>query len=258
MTILVTGGTGPLGREVVPVLRSHDAEVAVLSRHEHPAFRTGDLVTGVGLAAALRGIDTVVHLAAGRHQRTGARNLVSASRAAGIRHLVFVSIVGVDRVPLPYQRDKLAAEWEIEQSGLPVSIQRVTQFHSFAAAPFLAQHRSPVLLAPRLSIQPIDTREVARVLAGMALSGPGSGLGGRAVSGPMGSGPHGRMPDLGGPEVLTGRRLAEIVSAQHGWKKRIVDVSLPGRAWASFAAGYHLAPSNRAGGRTFAEFLAQS
>jgi uncharacterized protein YbjT (DUF2867 family) len=240
MTILVTGGTGTLGRELVPVLRSRDAGVAVLSRRAHPAFRTGDLATGVGLAAALEGVDTVVHLAAGRHQLAEARNLLAASRAGGIRHLVFISIVGIDLVPLGYYRDKLAAEREIEQSGVPTSIQRTTQFHSFAAAPFLAQRRLPVLLAPRLSIQPIDTREVAAVLAGLALSEPG-----------------GRMPDLGGPQVLTGRQLAHTVSARYDWQKRIVDLALPGSTWGAFASGYHLVPSNRSGGRTFAEYLAQ-
>jgi len=238
MTILVTGGTGQLGRELVPLLRSRDAEVAVLSRRAHPEFRRGDLDSGVGLGAALEGVDTVVHLAAGKRQEAEARNLVAACRAGGIRHLVFISIAGIDRIPFPYYRAKLAAEGVVLDSGIPSSVLRTTQFHGFAAAPFLAQRRSPVLFAPRLSIQPIDTRDVAAELAALALGSP-----------------SGRMPDLGGPEVLTGRRLAELVSARHGWHKRTLDLALPGRTWRAFAAGYHLVPGNRAGGRTFAEYL---
>lgn len=239
MAVLVTGGTGTLGREVVPLLRARDIETHVLSRNGHPAFRHADLETGVGLTAALDGVDTIVHLAAGRSQQQETRNLLAAARSAGIRHLVFISIAGVDRIPFPYYVQKLAAETEVVDSGIPFSMLRTTQFHDFAAAPFLAQRLWPVLLAPKLSIQPIDTRTVARHLVDLALGEP-----------------SGRMPELGGPQVLTGRRIAAQVQSQLGWAKRIVDVGLFGRTWAAFAAGYHLVPGNRAGGRTFAEYLA--
>ena len=239
MTILVTGGTGTLGKELVPVLRSRDAAVEVLSRRSHPAFRTADLATGAGLDAALDGIDTVVHLAAGKDQEGETRALISAAEAAGVAHLVFISIAGIDDIPFPYYRDKLAAERAVLSSGLGVSVLRTTQFHSFAAAPFLAQRHSPVLFAPRLQIQPIDVHEVAVRLADLALGSP-----------------RGRVADVGGPSVLAGHELAREVGRQFGWRKRTVDVALPGRTWAAFAAGHHLVPANRAGGRSFAGYLA--
>lgn len=241
-SILVTGGTGTLGRDVVPALRARGRQPIVLSRRRGDSgVRTADLGTGIGLARAFEGVETVVHLAAGKDQPGEARNLVAAATAAGIEHLVFISIVGIDEIPLPYYRQKLAAETVLAESGLPVTILRVTQFHSFAAGLFEAQRRLPVVLAPRLSIQPIDTRVVADELAALALDRP-----------------RGRAPDLGGPEILAGRRVAELFVASRGWRRRIVDITLPGRIWAGYAAGHHLVPLNPSGGRTFADYLAQT
>ncbi|GAB3606203.1 NAD(P)H-binding protein [Conyzicola nivalis] len=239
MVILVTGGTGTLGRELVPRLRSRDAAVEVLSRRQHPGFRTGDLSRGDGLDAALEGIDTVVHLAAGKDQAGETRGLVDAMKRHGVQRLVFISIVGIDQIPFPYYVDKLAAERTVLDSGLGVSVLRTTPFHSFAAAPFLGQRLSPVLFAPRLKIQPIDVREVAVRLADLA-----QGV------------PRGRVADVGGPSILAGHELAREVSRRFGWSKPIVDFSLPGGTWASFGAGYHLVPHHRSGGRTFAAYLA--
>jgi uncharacterized protein YbjT (DUF2867 family) len=239
MVTLVTGGTGTLGRELVPLLRSRDVDTAVLSRSQHPEFRTGDLAAGSGISAALDGVDTVVHLAAGKNQEAETRTLLAACEAAEIGHIVFISIAGIDYIPFPYYRAKLAAEKALLSGSVPVSVLRTTQFHSFAAAPFLAQKRLPVLVSPRLSIQPIDTRVVAEQLADLA-----------------GGAPRGRVPDLGGPGVLTGDDLARAVSTRYGWRKPILPVAIPGRTWAAFAAGHHLVPQNRSGGRTFAEYLA--
>ena len=238
MAILVTGATGTLGREVVPVLRARDAEVAVLSRKRHPEFRTADLDNGDGLREALEGIDTVVHLAAGADQARETHTLISAMRGAGVDRIVFVSIVGIDDIPFPYYRAKLAAERAVFASGFGVSVLRATQFHSFAAAPFLAQRRWPVMFAPRLNVQPIDVRVVAAELADLALDDP-----------------RGRVDDIGGPQLLSGREIAAAVEARFGLHRRIVEFGLPGRTWNGFADGYHLAPQNTAGGRTFAEYL---
>ncbi|WP_370105931.1 SDR family oxidoreductase [Streptacidiphilus sp. BW17] len=134
--ILVTGGTGTLGSLVVPQLRAAGRDVRIVSRHAHPdepgiAFAVGDLLTGDGLDAALAGVETVVHIAgAAKGDETVARNLVAAARKAGVRHLVHVSAIGVDTVPLAWFRMKLAAERAIVDSGIPYTVLRPAQFHS--------------------------------------------------------------------------------------------------------------------------------
>ena len=114
--ILVTGGTGTLGRQVVQRLRQAGRDVRVLSRHSRgPLFVTGDLATGAGLPAAAQGAGTIVHCASARKgDAAAARNLVQAvarvRTEAGPPHLVYISIVGVDRFPHGYYKSKLEAE----------------------------------------------------------------------------------------------------------------------------------------------------
>ena len=138
--ILVTGGSGTLGRGVVARLLAAGHQVRVLSRRPRPAggtataeWVTGDLLCGDGLAGAVTGVEAIVHCAGDprrpRVDSNGTRNLLRAARAAGAPHLVDISIVGVDRVPYRYYQAKLQAERLIQASGLPWTILRATQFH---------------------------------------------------------------------------------------------------------------------------------
>src|SRR5690606_26932960 len=130
-TILVTGATSGPGRPTVARLRAAGHDVRALSRTS-AGHVVGDLRTGAGVAEALAGVDTVVHLATNR--RTDLRDterLLAAARDAGVSHLVYLSIVGGDRIPYGYYVDKLANEQAIADSGIPFTILRATQFHSF-------------------------------------------------------------------------------------------------------------------------------
>src|SRR5688500_1745106 len=110
--VLVTGGTGTLGRHLVPRLRSAGHAVRVLSRTDRGDVMRGYLITGEGLDAALAGVDTVVHAAtnpvrARRVEVEGTRRLLERmTHHAPSAHLVYVSIVGVDRHALPYYKAK--------------------------------------------------------------------------------------------------------------------------------------------------------
>ncbi|GGQ01719.1 nucleotide-diphosphate-sugar epimerase [Streptomyces griseomycini] len=240
-TILVTGGTGTLGRLVTERLRADGHEVRVLSRHSRPYavdLREG----GSALDTALAGVKTVVHCATSpRGDERAAANLIAAARRAGVAHLVYISIVGVDRVPFGYYKSKLAVERLIEESGLGWTVLRTTQFHDLLLTVFRSLAKVPVLLLPaRVKDQPVDAAEVAERLAELARGGPA-----------------GRVADMGGPEVRTFESLARAYLQATGRRRAVVKVPLRGAAYRAFRGGGHLAPERAVGKRTFDEFLAE-
>jgi uncharacterized protein YbjT (DUF2867 family) len=156
VNVVVTGGSGGLGREVVSLLRAGGATVTAASR------RTGvDLATGEGLPAALDGADVIVHAA--RHPLKyravdveGTRRIVRILTERSVpAHLIYVSIVGCDRNPYPYYRAKHAAEIVLQRSGLPVTVVRATQFHTLVTKLAGMLGNGPVSLVPRMSFQPL-------------------------------------------------------------------------------------------------------
>src|SRR3712207_5378247 len=91
--ILVTGGTGSLGRRVVERLRDGGREPRVMSHSGRPGSVKGDLLTGEGLEQAVRGVDVIVHCATSptRTRRTdveGTERLLWVAERAGVSHLV--------------------------------------------------------------------------------------------------------------------------------------------------------------------------
>lgn len=237
MTVLVTGGTGQVGRALVPLL---DAP-RVLSRRPGPGRVVGDLTTGEGLDAAVAGASVIVHLASRQVRDSAATaRLVDAARAAGAAHLVHLSIVGADRIPLPYYREKVRSEQIIAGSGLPATILRATQFHTLLAAVFATTERAgflPVLTGT--SVQPVDVEDVAARLA-------------EIVAGP----PLGRAADLGGPEVRSMADFARTWLRATGRRRPVVPLRLPGAIARGYRAGAHLTPEHADGVVTFEQFLA--
>jgi uncharacterized protein YbjT (DUF2867 family) len=245
--ILVTGGTGTLGRVVVRRLVAQDRPVRVLSRRPPPAKRgpvrwaTGDLRTGRGIDAAVTGVDVIVHCATGLGDVGAARHLIESARRAGSPHLAYISIVGVDRIPFGYYKSKLQVERQVEDSGLPWTVLRATQFHLLILRGCEALAHLPVMPVPAgTSFQPVDAREVADRLAGLA-TGPAAG----------------RVPDMGGPELLGAAELARNYLEARRRHRRLLPVRLPGAVLAGYRDGGHLAPDHAVGRVTFAEFLAE-
>src|SRR3712207_5750624 len=154
--ILVTGSTGSLGRLVVARLREGGRDVRALSRRGHPGTVPGDLLTGEGLERAVEGVGTIVHCASSPTKKTrridveGTQCLLQAASRAGVQHLVFISIVGVDRNPyFPYYRMKLEAERIVERSSVPWTILRATQFHDFVLRSIRSLDRLPIMPVPK-------------------------------------------------------------------------------------------------------------
>ncbi len=247
--ILVTGGTGSLGRRVVDRLRGPGYEVRTLSRSARGAgVVPGDLRTGMGLAQALKGVDILIHCASSLRKAyktdvEGTGRLLEAARRAGVSHVVFVSIVGVDRNPyLPYYRAKLEAERIVERSPVPWTILRATQFHEFVLKQIRLLDRIPIMMTPRgFLLQPIDIGEVADRLVELSLSEPA-----------------GRVPDIGGPEVKTLPDLARSYLKATGRRRRMLEIPVPGKAARALREGAHLAPDRAYGEVRWEEFLSQT
>jgi uncharacterized protein YbjT (DUF2867 family) len=252
--ILVTGGTGTLGRLVVARLRNAGRSVRVLSRGVHAGegieFVTGDLATDEGIEAAVEGVEIIVHCA-GTAKGDGdkARHLVRAASATGTRHLVYISVVGADRIPLAgavdramfgYFGSKLEAERVIADSGIPWTTLRATQFFDLSLLTARGMAKLPVIPVPAgFSFQPIDADEVAARLVELALGEPA-----------------GLVPVIAGPRVYDWAELIRGYLRAAGKRRPIIRVPLPGKAAAAIRAGANLVPDRAVGRRTWEDFLA--
>ncbi|MGF6495937.1 uncharacterized protein YbjT (DUF2867 family) [Luteibacter sp. 621] len=177
MKIVVIGGNGLVGRQVVALLRGDSHDVTSASRS------TGvDIISGAGLDAALAGAEVVVDAsnaappygeASYAFFATGARNLLHAGRRAGVGHHVSISVVGTDRLDdSPYFRGKAHAEAMIRGSGVPYTILHATQFYEFLLAIVEAAVTEQVLRLSPAFIQPVASSDVAEAMAAIAVDSP--------------------------------------------------------------------------------------
>lgn len=181
MKITVIGGTGFIGSQVVAKLRARGHEALPAS----PGTGVNTL-TGEGLDAALAGAQVVVDVtnapsfedaAALAFFTASTSNLLAAEAAAGVRHHVALSVVGIERVPASgYFRAKVAQEQLIEAGPIPYTIVRATQFFEFVRGiADAATDGNEVRLAPAM-IQPMAADDVAAAVCEAALSEPQRGI----------------------------------------------------------------------------------
>ena len=246
MDLLVTGGTGRLGQRLLEPLQAAGHSVRQMSRRgTGPGGVRGDLATGRDLAAAAAGAQVVVHAASDARGNpwevdvAGTRRLVEAVDRDRLQHLVYVSIVGVDRIPYGYYRAKYSAEQVLLASGLPVTLLRVTQFHDFVDLLLDTARRGPVLPVPMgWRVQPVDVGEVAGHIAELCAAPPTGGV-----------------VEFGGPEELSAADLARAWAGARAPGTHVVATPVPGKLSTAFRDGAALTSGGPRGQRTYAQHL---
>jgi uncharacterized protein YbjT (DUF2867 family) len=253
MRTLVTGATGTLGTALTPRLRAAGHEVRAASRsppddadgHDWVAL---DLASGDGVAAAVDGVDTVVHAATAPTGDTeavdveGTKRLLDAAADAGVSNFVYPSIVGIESIPYSYYEHKLAAERAIEASEVPHTVLRATQFHEFVADIFETLSKLPLWPLPtRMRIQPVAAGEVADVLVEDAVPEP-----------------RGHTDPMGGPEVHTVGGLARAYREAKGLRRPVVRLPIPTATFRAFRDGKAICPDRAVGTVTWPAWLASA
>ncbi|WP_201314267.1 SDR family oxidoreductase [Dyella sp. EPa41] len=177
MKIVVIGGNGLVGRNVVRRLRLHGHDVSAASR-----VSGVDITTGAGLAEALAGAEVVVDASNSPERdgpasfeffKAGGTHLLAAETAAEVKHHVSLSVVGTGRLDdSPYLHGKAVQERMIRESSIPFTILHATQFYEFLLE---IVERSVYEQTLRLSpayIQPVASADVAASLAELAVRPP--------------------------------------------------------------------------------------
>ena len=210
-----------------------------------PGGVRGDLASGFDLTNAVAGAEIVVHAASDPQgdpwqvDVAGTRRLVEAVDRDRLRHLVYISIVGVDRIPYGYYRAKFAAEQVLLASGLPVTLLRVTQFHDFVDHLLDTARKGPVLPVPMgWRAQPVDVGEVAAHVADVVTRPPTGGV-----------------IEYGGPEDLPVADLARTWAAARAPGAHVVATPVPGKLGAAFRDGAAVPTGGERGRRTYAQHL---
>lgn len=262
MRILVTGGSGHLGRAIVPALQSEGHQVRILSRQPRRdpdvEWIQGDLSTGDGLPNAVTDVEAIIHAAtnspAARRGRfkfadflrspadvdvSGTSALLAAAERAKVEHFLHVSIVGLEHLTLmPYARHKLQAEQIVKSSNVPWSIVRATGFFWLVERMCANLVKQRILALPaHVSMAPVDSDEFARLIVGWVAQRR-----------------RGEREDFAGPQTMRITELAEQYLAANGLQRQIRRAPLPKKIQAAITAG-NTAPHARLGTTTWAQWL---
>ncbi|ALJ04118.1 hypothetical protein APS56_02660 [Pseudalgibacter alginicilyticus] len=254
--ILITGGTGHLGRKVAKTLISQNYKVGVLStktftptKEDNITYYMGNLAENTGLKKATNNVDVVIHCASNPRDFQlvdveGTKNLLKAIGSRAIKHFVYISIVGVDKSDYPYYQAKLEVENLVSNSGFPYTIVRTTQFHSFVVN--LIQNfinettddKSILKIPKELKFQSIGTQEVAELLARISLESP-----------------KGLLPDFGGPKILSFEKMTDSYLKEFHPSWEIQTEMTNDIRHQLFRTGVNLSPNNTFGKEDWNTFI---
>ncbi|MGO4293216.1 SDR family oxidoreductase [Chitinophaga sp. RAB17] len=177
MKIVVIGGTGLIGSQLVALLQDTGHEIIAASPNKGV-----NTLTGEGLSEVLQGAQVVVDVsnspsfedtAVMNFFKTANENLMAAEKAAGVQHHIALSVVGTQKLQASgYFRAKQVQEDMIKASGIPYTIVHATQFYEFAGGIFQMSLADGVVRLPDANIQPIASKDVAAFMAQTAVSKP--------------------------------------------------------------------------------------
>ena len=263
--ILITGGDGTLGKQIVASLSQKEVLIRIMSRKHKPQnlasnieWASADVVAGEGVAAALADVDTIVNCLSSPMANTyetdivGTKNFLAQAKQAGVNKLIHISILGIDRIMFPYYQYKLGAELVVAEAGIPYTIARISQFHSFVdylLSPLQEVETDEVTIPVDVKFQPISTKDVAAYLAPHILD--------ESTNEP-------RLA-FGGPEILTLQELATDWLKAKGINRSIkpateAKTDLPFLSYFGdgFVNGYNTNTENRVGNISWQDYLAQT
>jgi uncharacterized protein YbjT (DUF2867 family) len=246
--IAVAGATGRVGSHVVDLLTAAGHDVVPMSRSNGV-----DVVTGEGLVAALEGVETIVDAATGNSPdqaeateffTASARNLQAAGERAGVRRIVVVSIIGIDRFSAGYQAAKQAHEQAMFEGPIPVRVLRAAQFHEFVEQLMQWGRRGEVTYVPKMRTQLVAARTVAEALADLATAPEPFSAGASIL-------------EIAGPREESLVDMARLVATRRGEATQIEGATDPADPDSGlFEAGALLpGPNATLAGPTFEEWL---
>lgn len=244
--ILITGGTGLLGKAVCQILDGKSVPYQIAT---HQMQAPGDSVfmdlrTGEGMDQAVRNKKVILHLASDKkhpdYDVSGTIRLIDSIQKQGLSiHLIYISIVGVEELPMPYFKQKAQVEQIIVQSGLPYSILKATQFHEYVDNALSSFFRFGVGLLPKnILVQPVSVPVVADMMVDLCFGNPTY-----------------QIQSIGGPEVLTIEDIVTQWQQARQQSKKYISFSLWGKAGRKLKRGVLTCPKNKKAGENWSSWL---
>lgn len=244
--MLITGSGGWLGKELTKILEERNVPYKGTSRNpKYDDQVKVDLNSGDGLDEALKDSHTIIHLASGGAKEgeipdsETTLTLLEHCRNFTIRHFMYVSIVGIDKIDFPYYKEKLKCEELVKESGLPYTILRATQFHDFAEVLLDRYVKRPFgFLMKNMKFQSIETAAVARKLLEISQAEP--------INDTI---------NQGGPEILRAGAMAKSLFAARKEKSFIVGLPALGSLPVALKKAYNTCNESDKTSITWVEYL---
>ncbi|WP_335966698.1 NAD(P)H-binding protein [Galbibacter sp. PAP.153] len=250
--ILLTGGTGQLGRMLLKQIDYEDFHIDILTRNKiidtikNVGHLNADLTKVETLSPLRLGYDIIIHCASDPKNSEsidiqGTQNLLKSIKGDRTKNFIYISIVGVDKSTFPYYRNKLKTEKLIVNSGIPYTILRITQFHDFIYDRILSTTRSEdeLTTAPDgLKFQSIDLIDVCGEILGLLKI--------KATNSTI---------QIGGPEILKISDITKNYQEVIRPEKKISLIPPHNDFQKLFTTGINLCPNHKTGKITWRDFL---